>query len=153
MITHSVDLVTDTLIHLARERKLNDITNLKLQKLLYYAQAWHLAFYASPLFPDDIEAWVHGPVVPKVFRRFKTLGWKTIDMPVSPTVESHVSAHLKSILMAYGSLGATQLERLTHSEDPWKIARAGIPEDVSCNRVIAHRDMKMFYKARIRGGS
>jgi uncharacterized phage-associated protein len=152
MVLYSVDLVTDTLIHLARERKLNDVTNLKLQKLLYYAQAWHLAFTGFAIFPDEIEAWVHGPVVPKVFRRFKALGWKTIDLPVNPTTESHLSGHLKSILTAYGALGATQLERLTHSEDPWRIARAGIPEDVSCNRVIAHKDMKTFYKARIRGG-
>ncbi|HUZ03805.1 MAG TPA: type II toxin-antitoxin system antitoxin SocA domain-containing protein, partial [Acidobacteriaceae bacterium] len=46
------------------QKKNKAISNLKLQKLLYYAQAWHLALYGSPLFSDSIEAWVHGPVVP-----------------------------------------------------------------------------------------
>ena len=52
------------------------ISNLKLQKLLYYAQAWHLALYGEPLFRDRIEAWVHGPVVPPVFGAFKHNKWQ-----------------------------------------------------------------------------
>lgn len=151
MATFSVDHVADTLIHLARERKLDDVTNLKLQKLLYYAQAWNLAFTGTPLFAEDIEAWVHGPVVPKVFRRFKALGWKTIDTTVSPFHGPYLIPHLRSILKAYGDLGATQLERLTHSEDPWKNARKGLPADVSSNNVISRSDMETFYKARING--
>ena len=43
------------------------ISNLKLQKLLYYAQAWYLALHNEPLFPESIEAWVHGPAVPPVY--------------------------------------------------------------------------------------
>lgn len=149
MATVLVDHVADTLIHLARERKLNDVTNLKLQKLLYYAQAWNLAFTGEPLFVEDIEAWVHGPVVPRVFRRFKSLGWKTIEAPVNPLPDPHLAFHLRAILKAYGGLGPTQLERLTHNEDPWRNARKGIPADVSSNNVISHKDMKTFYKARI----
>ena len=150
MATYSLDLVADTLIHLARERKLKDLTNLKLQKLLYYAQAWNLAFNDERLFAEDIEAWVHGPVVPKVFRRFKALGWKTIEIKVNPFHGPYIGPHLKMILIAYGDLGATQLERLTHNEDPWKIARNGIPPDVPSHNVISPKSMKVFYKARIR---
>ena len=144
MATYTSDRVADMLIHLARERGI-DITNLKLQKLLYYAQAWNLVFTGEPLFSGDIEAWVHGPVVPSVFRRFKAFGWNTIDSPVTPYHDTYLSAHLKLILTAYGALGATQLERLTHSEAPWKNARKGLPPDVSSNSIIAHKDMKMFY--------
>jgi uncharacterized phage-associated protein len=151
MATFSVDLVADTLIHLARERNLSDLTNLKLQKLLYYAQAWNLAFSDECLFAEDIEAWVHGPVVPRVFRRFKALGWKTIDTKVNPLHGPYLASHLKLILTAYGSFSATQLERLTHSEDPWRIARNGIPSDVSSNAVISHKSMKMYYKALLSG--
>lgn len=145
MATYTVDQVADTLIHLARERGLTDVSNLKLQKLLYYAQAWNLVFTGEPLFAEDIQAWVHGPVVPRVFRRFKALGWSTIESPVCPHHNARLSGYLKSILTAYGALGATQLERLTHSEDPWKIARKGLPPDVSSNAVIAHKDMKTYY--------
>ena len=151
MIPYTVEQVADTLIHVARQRGLSDMTNLKLQKLLYYAQAWNLAFTGSVLFPDDIEAWVHGPVVPKVFRRFKALGWKPIESQVTPQNDVYLSGHIKSILTAYGAFGAIQLERLTHSEDPWKIARGGLPPDVSCNTVIARKDMTQYYRARISG--
>ena len=152
MSTYSVDLVADTLIHLAHERKIGDLTNLKLQKLLYYAQAWNLAFTGNSLFHEDIEAWVHGPVVPRVFRRFKPLGWKTIDASAAPLHGPYIIPHLNSILDAYGRFGPTQLERFTHNEDPWKNARKGIPSDVSSNNVISREDMETFYKARISGG-
>jgi len=152
MAIHPVNQVTDSLIHLARERGVRDVTNLKLQKLLYYSQAWRLAFTGRPLFRDDIEAWVHGPVIPSVFRRFKTFGWKTIESDVAPHDDVELSSHLRSILKAYGSFGATQLERLTHSEDPWKIARGQLAPDVSSNAIISRDDMKAFYRARARGG-
>ena len=151
MATYTVDQVADTLIHIAHQRKI-DISNLKLQKLLYYAQAWNLAFKGEVLFRDDIEAWVHGPVVPHVFRRFKAFGWNPIDSHVSPHDSAYLSDHLKSIIKAYGAFGATQLERLTHSEDPWKAARIGLSPDTSSNAVISRESMKAYYKARTRGG-
>ena len=49
------------------------ISNLKLQKLLYYAQGFHLALYDQPLFPEAIEAWTHGPVVPDLYRHYKSM--------------------------------------------------------------------------------
>lgn len=49
------------------------LTNLKLQKLLYYAKGWYLALYDKPLFNDKIEAWVHGPVVPSIYHAFKQI--------------------------------------------------------------------------------
>ncbi len=151
MAQFTVDQVSDSLIHLARSRGLTDISNLKLQKLLYYAQAWQLVFSGEPLFSDQIEAWVHGPVVPRIFRRFRTLGWQPIGSPVCPHRDVQLSAHLKAILNAYGTFKATELERLTHSEDPWRIARKGIPPDVSSNSVISRKDMKDFYTGLLHG--
>ena len=54
------------------------ISNLKLQKLLYLAQGFFLAIYGEPLFPEHIEAWTHGPVVPEIYRRFKRFEGSTI---------------------------------------------------------------------------
>ncbi|HZB88263.1 MAG TPA: type II toxin-antitoxin system antitoxin SocA domain-containing protein [Terracidiphilus sp.] len=152
MAIYPIDHVTDTLIHVARERRVSDVTNLKLQKLLYYSQAWNLVFKNEPLFSEDIEAWVHGPVVPRVFRRFKALGWKTIESPVVSYGDTHLVAHLRAIIDAYGHFGATQLERTTHSETPWKNARGGVPDDQPSNVVITHRDMKSYFRALANGG-
>ena len=52
--------------------------NLKLQKLVYYAQAWHLALRDVPLFEEDFEAWVHGPVIPALYQEYKKFGWRPI---------------------------------------------------------------------------
>lgn len=61
-----------------------DLTNLKLQKLLYYAQAWHLVFRQEPLFTDRIEAWRHGPVVPSVFRQYRHFEDRRIEPSDEP---------------------------------------------------------------------
>jgi uncharacterized phage-associated protein len=144
MATYTADKVADTLIHLARERHI-DITNLKLQKLLYYAQAWNLVFKDEELFAEDIEAWIHGPVVPSVFRRFKSFRWNTIDSPVNAVTDDALGSHLVSVLDAYGKFGANQLERLTHEEEPWRIARSGVAPDAPSNAVISKKSMKTFY--------
>ncbi len=144
MAQYTVDQVADTLIYLSRERNI-DITNLKLQKLLYYAQAWNLVFTGKPLFSEEIEAWVHGPVVPKVFRRFKEYRWNTIDANVTPVEDDALLAHLGQVLDTYGKFGASQLERLTHQEMPWQKARKDYPVDASSNEVIDHESMQEFY--------
>ncbi len=128
------------------------LSNLKLQKLLYYAQAWHLAIFDTPLFDEKIEAWVHGPVVVSEYRRFKGWAWQPImDNPTIPTLDESTEAHLQEVLDAYGSKNAYELEQLTHSEAPWKDARKGIPEDEPSNEVISHDEMKKFYHERMNG--
>ena|ERR1700728_2033597 len=147
MTQYTADHIANAIIHLSRKRGIQDVTNLKLQKLLYYAQAWFLVFCKRPLFDDAIEAWVHGPVVPSVFRRFKSYGWSVIDcgVPVPPPVNEQVLAHLGMVLHAYGSVQATRLERLTHQESPWKDARKGIAIDEPSHNVIQQAAMREFY--------
>lgn len=60
------------------------INNLKLQKLVYYSQAWHLAIHGIPLFKEDFQAWVHGPVVPELYQKYKGFGWQPIKEAASP---------------------------------------------------------------------
>ncbi len=54
------------------------ITHLKLQKLVYYAQAWYLANFNRPLFDEDMQAWTHGPVVPSLWKEYRDCGWDGI---------------------------------------------------------------------------
>lgn len=141
--------IAAALINLSHENG-SPISNLKLQKLLYYSQAWHLAIFGTPLFSEDIQAWVHGPVVPEVFRAYRQNKWALI-----PRVENiailpeAVRNHLKDVWRVYGSFDAYTLERITHSEDPWKNARAGIAPDVSSHAVITHSAMRHYYSSRL----
>lgn len=126
------------------------ISNLKLQKLLYYAQAWYLARHGKPLFDERIEAWVHGPAVPPVYGAFKKWAWQTIEKPDSPIrLSPHVQKHVNEVLEQYGPLTPIHLEQLTHREDPWRLARAGIPNDQPSNAVISHASMRVFYRRRL----
>lgn len=123
------------------------LTNLKLQKLLYYAQAWHLALYDEPLFDERIEAWVHGPVVPSIYHRFKDYQWRPITQEIPEvSLPGDVTKHLVEVLDAYGGFTGFQLERLTHEEDPWKSARGDLEMDVPSNVEISWDDMKTYYR-------
>lgn len=144
MKVYGLHEVANTFIVAGREQRI-DISNLKLQKLMYYAQAWSLVLRGSPLFAADFEAWVHGPVIPELFRRFKTHRWSTITDQVFSSNDRDLCDFVKDVLRAYGHLTATQLEYLSHVEDPWRIARDKTPPTMPSNAKISLASMKLFY--------
>lgn len=148
-MAYTIDTVTDALLERSRSRGIA-MSNLMLQKLLYYSQAWHLALANAPLFNEDFEAWVHGPVVPAVFRRFKHFRWDAITDAVNPCNDAQLNVYLDSVLNSYGGYSAKQLERLTHSEWPWIFARAGVPDDEPCTHVISEDVMRVYFQTLIR---
>lgn len=150
MATSTADRVAEALINLSHEKN-GPISNLKLQKLLYYSQAWYLAFFEQPLFEEEIEAWVHGPVVPRVFSRYRVCRWSPIPAGDTVGVPELVSAHLAQVWHAYGKFSPYELERLTHSESPWKDAREGLPPDASSHNVITKDAMMSYYSSRLNG--
>jgi uncharacterized phage-associated protein len=132
------------------------ISVLKLHKLLYYVQAWHLALYNEPIFEETFEAWVHGPVSKKVFYKYSET--KTMYSPITPDdwrgadfskLTQHTMDHIDSVLDAYMHLSGTQLEQLTHEEEPWIKARGTLSPFERCNNSIDNRDMRDFYSRMI----
>ncbi len=121
------------------------INNVKLQKLLYYVQGWHLALHGKPLFWDRIEAWVHGPVVPSVFQEYKSFRWSPLKATGSYEPAPKVKAHIDEIMWAYADFSSWDLERLTHSEAPWQDARGSLPPDISSKIEISHEAMKAYF--------
>ncbi len=99
------------------------VSNLKLQKLLYYAQGNALARWGRPLFRQQIEAWTHGPVVADVYHQYKGFGTGPIvpevDMDWSIT-DSTTDSLLASVWRTYGGFSAWKLREMTHSESPWR---------------------------------
>jgi|HubBroStandDraft_6_1064221.scaffolds.fasta_scaffold1434249_1 uncharacterized phage-associated protein len=141
--------------------KLGQIDHLKLQKLLYYIQSWHLAMFDKPLFEEDFKAWVHGPVLPSVWRELKdhsTLNAKVrIKASFVPAITARVEKKLQKgqieliddVLEEYGTKTGYHLECLTHSEDPWKEARGDLPPDEKSSARITKTAMRKFYAARL----
>ena len=122
------------------------LTNLKLQKLVYYAQAWYLALNDKPLFGDRVEAWVHGPVIPPLYRRFRKHGWKPItEKPRVRKIAGAIEKHLVQVFSVYGHYSAWDLERMTHQEEPWIAARKGLEPDDEGHGEIAREHMRDFY--------
>jgi uncharacterized phage-associated protein len=111
------------------------LTNLKLQKLLYYAQGFHLAVHGRRLFVEDVEAWQHGPVVPEVWRQFRHLQAQPIPTPEDYDRDAFTSEQtelLSEVYSVYGQFSAWKLRDMTHSEPPWKTTPQGgaIPDEV-----------------------
>jgi len=123
------------------------ITNLKLQKLLYYAQGYYLAFYNELLFDDEIQAWAHGPVVPSVYHEYKHFRWKPINQEVTePKIEKkRIVDLLDLIIETFLPMDAYKLELMTHRESPWLNARGDLPKDAFCQSTINTRDMKDYF--------
>jgi len=131
------------------------ITNLKLNKLVYYAQAWHLALFNKPLFEEEIEAWVHGPVLPVLYDTYKQFKWKPIIVGdlnaenIKQQFNPDQQDLLDDIVEVYFPETAYALEQLTHREDPWILAREGLAPYEPSDNIITHDSMKHYYAKKL----
>jgi len=123
------------------------ICNLKLQKLLYYAQGFHLALFNQPLFDSAIEAWRHGPVCPEVYHKYKNHGAHLIPAPTNFEPTSFFTdeqlAFLDEIYEVFGQFSAWKLRNMTHDEPPWKNHESDASE-------ILPDEMADYFKTRVK---
>ena len=144
--TYTADNVAKYLVYLASQAFVGDnqeregITNLKLQKVLYFAQAYYLAKLGRPLFSDTIEAWEYGPVVPSVYGRYRGNGSNPI---ISGEDKSSIAEEdketIQKIWNTFGSYSASKLVDITHAHTPWKNAYQ------TPSKVISRRALKEYY--------
>lgn len=126
------------------------ISPLKLQKLLYYCQAWHYTIFDEILFDENIQAWAHGPVVVSQYHRFKDLMMNEVinikDLNIKvPKFPERTENLLKEVMSIYGEHSAYYLEQLTHKERPWKETRGNLEPYAASNKVIPLELMKEYY--------
>jgi uncharacterized phage-associated protein len=127
------------------------MTTMKLQKLLYYCQAWHLVRSDAQLFDDDIQAWAAGPVVRSVFAQHR--GRYTISATdIGSTADSgglqeDEKTTIRKVLERYGDMTAAQLSDLSHSERPWIEARTGLGPTDRGEAIISPTVMADYYTA------
>ncbi|MBA7605624.1 hypothetical protein ES703_12758 [subsurface metagenome] len=124
------------------------MTTMKLQKLVYYSQAWSLVWDENPIFAERIEAWASGPVVRELYDEHKgsflisDLGKGSID-----NLESEQRETIDAILGVYGGKPAQWLSDLTHMEKPWSDAREGIPVGQNSENEITLASMSEYYSS------
>jgi uncharacterized phage-associated protein len=128
-------------------QKQGEMTAMKLQKLVYYCQAWSLVWDEQPLFAEEIEAWANGPVVRSLYAQhkgnFKVSQWNGDIRKLS---ENQQDTILK-VLEFYGPMPAQVLSDLTHNEEPWIKARKGLAVSERGSRIISHADMVEYYSS------
>jgi uncharacterized phage-associated protein len=121
------------------------ISNLKLQKLCYYAQGFHLAMFDEPLFPDSIVAWEHGPVVPEVYEEYRGHGGKAIPVPTDVdfgVLSEQAQDLMREVWDTCGQFSAWKLRNLTHAEPPWAKTKRGA--------VISPDLMREYFKTQLK---
>ena len=126
------------------------ITQLKLQKLLYYVQGWHLAFFDKPAFNEEFQAWIHGPVNYEVYQEYRDYQWRPIlEEQPDANLNDQLKELTNKVMEVYGTDSAIELELRTHREQPWIIARKGLPEDANSDAIITKKSMHDFFSGEL----
>ena len=124
------------------------LSAMKLQKLVYYSQAWSLVWDDRPLFGERIEAWANGPVVRELYDRhrgrFEVRDWPDGD---ADALDGAARETVDAVLGYYGWRNAQALSDMTHQEEPWRRARTGLPEGERGDREIPLDSMMEYYSS------
>lgn len=156
MKPYDINLIADYIIlRLNSDEKIN-LINLKLQKLLYYLQAWSLGINKERFLNCSFEAWVHGPVSRALYDRFKETrslySFITVCDVMNKNPDASVAEEdidfINYILDNYAGYSGAELESMTHKEAPWLEAREGLLPMQSCNKVISEYTMQNYYGKR-----
>lgn len=153
MKPYDINTVADYVIQRLNLDEKVDLVNLKLQKLLYYVQAWSLGITEEPFMNCSFEAWVHGPVCRALYDRFKMD--KSLYSFITPSdminanpqdcIEEEDRGFIDYILENYAGFSGTELETMTHRETPWAEARKGLEPLEKGNKEISNESMRSFY--------
>lgn len=133
------------------DRFSSEITPLKLQKLLYYAQGWALSEWDKPLFGEKIEAWAFGPVVSDLYSSYKGSTDRVLHFEGNgePDLDDYSKALLRHVLDYYGNYSSKGLAELSHDETAFVAARTGLPKGSSSKREIHQSEIKLDFDRKV----
>lgn len=124
-----------------------EMTNMKVQKLLYYSQSIHLALYDEPLFDDPIQAWRYGPVCPRAYRFYNEFEANQLPLPNKEFLYEIPDSAINLLEEVWGYFGTYHdymLSDMTHVEFPWKKARKNLAPQESSTESISVEDMQVL---------
>ncbi len=127
-----------------------EMSAMKLQKLMYYAQSWTLVWDEEPLFDEDFQAWANGPVIPELYNRHRgqfKVGVELFAEANTSNLSTAQKSNIDKVLGFYGEQTAQWLSNLTHQEQPWLIARDGLEPGMISAEVISKLAMHEYYSS------
>jgi uncharacterized phage-associated protein len=142
-----LDIARLFIIQAAEDGLSQDMTNMKVNKLLYYSQCLHLALYEEPLFEDEIQAWQYGPICPPVYGEYREFKNQSLPVPSIcnlPKFSRDITDLMGEVWCFLGEHHAYKLSDMTHQEFPWKNARGNLPAEASSQNPLLLSDMKDF---------
>ncbi|MEA5552495.1 type II toxin-antitoxin system antitoxin SocA domain-containing protein [Anabaena cylindrica UHCC 0172] len=148
MISQELDKVQIAIITIHRELFDESPSPMKLQKLCYYAQGYALA-QEKELFPEDFQAWQHGPVICDLYYKYNNYKWHPINEEVSEP-EGIDYKYLKDIVSAYGRYDGAALSTMTHRERPWLDARGNLDESEGSNALITKESLRDYFSSKLK---
>lgn len=123
---------------------------LKLQKLLYLAQGYSYAFYDRPLFLDELEGWVHGPVVRDVYNMFKNFQYNCINISYEiGKLDNEAEDVLNYVVDNFSKYDSKYLEKLSHEQEPWILSRMGLDPDERSDKTISKESIANYFTNEI----
>jgi uncharacterized phage-associated protein len=138
--------------------KWGNMSHLKIQKLLYLIEGYHLAYFSESLMEDEFEAWVHGPVSRKLYNQLRNKSALHTDLSYvrsegeslpSKILEAKLTSeqltHINEVLKMYAEDTAFELESITHQQTPWIEARKGYHRAEICNEIIPKESMRLYF--------
>jgi len=149
-VSAKLDAVQSAIIEAHREMFDESPSPMKLQKLCYYAQAYSLA-EGIELFPEEFQAWQHGPVVPELYAKYRDYQWRVIDVEL-PALAGVRPDIVNEVVAAYGRFDGAALSTMTHRELPWKDARGDLEESEGSQNLISKRSMRDFFVTKLGHG-
>jgi uncharacterized phage-associated protein len=124
------------------------LTNMRLQKLLYYVQGYGLALLGEPIFNERIEAWRQGSVVPVVYHRMSKFGANVIpadEVVCQQTPKPIVESLIDTVWTELSKFSARELSHMTHQEEPWMEARKGLQDEEGSSQEITSQQMESYF--------
>jgi len=151
-MAYSAFAVANAFIERAEQGRIPNLTPMKLQKLMYYAQAWHLKTFNEPLLDDNFVRWQYGPVVPAVYHEFKAFGAMPItgrattrsgpgfgvNIPTIPPDDANAWEVIDAIIDEYGPIEAHVLAYMTHAEgSAWATGGGATGEVITYDQITS----------------
>lgn len=150
---YNINDVSDYVILKLKLEDNHSLINLKLQKLLYYIQAWSYGMYEKPFFNGDFQAWIHGPVNIDIYNRFNSTKYLYSEIEIEDVSDNTVfdkfdkndSEFIDYILENYAQFSGAQLENISHNEQPWIETRRHLKSNERCTKIISPDLLISYY--------
>lgn len=144
---YSVRLIARYIIYLFDKAGIN-ITNMELQKMTYFVQAWYLANYHEPMADCKFEAGVYGPVCRELYSQYKKFKKDPIEVKINPkifnVIKDEDKKFIDEVVGAYNQFSSIELMTMSHDE-AWQEARGDLQPDEQCNKIIENNRIEEIY--------